>query len=70
MKGQKCSNCGKYMPLNEAIIYNTLNIVSKLGKLIAKKKVYGVIGINTLSNATNIKCPHCGAVNRWIREDE
>ncbi|WP_458413081.1 hypothetical protein ACNQFZ_20160 [Schinkia sp. CFF1] len=66
MKGQKCSNCGYYMSFGEAALYN-------IGAIFGNKKKGGAtaaIGINTASNITKVQCPKCGAVGRWIREDE
>lgn len=61
MFGQKCANCDYSMGFVESAIVN-------LGSFLPKAQ--GAIGMNTLSNIRNIKCPGCGETGRWIRDDE
>lgn len=68
MRGQKCSNCGYYMEGGEAIVNNVLHVMGRVfGNGATAKKAFGT---NTISNATSMPCPNCGATKRWIREDE
>ncbi|MET3290924.1 UNVERIFIED_CONTAM: DNA-directed RNA polymerase subunit RPC12/RpoP [Brevibacillus sp. OAP136] len=64
MFGQKCSNCGYQMGLGESLLNNFLKIVKDT------TIPQSLVGTNTISNANNLKCPYCGAVGRWIRDDE
>lgn len=61
MLGQRCSNCGYGMSFLESASAN-------LDKKIDPRMM--AVGINTLSNANNLKCPNCGEVSRWIKDDE
>lgn len=63
MFGQKCANCGYEMGFVESAVVNLL--------LLKKKSMsQGMLGMNILSNANNLKCPNCGEVGRWFRDDE
>lgn len=57
MLGQKCANRGYKMNFTESVVTNTL-------------KISKAVGMNTVSNANQLKCPKCGEDGRWIREDE
>lgn len=64
MKGQKCSACGYHMEGVESLVNSALKV---FGGLLQPQNAFGT---NTISNAVELKCPNCGAVGRWIREDE
>lgn len=67
MRGQKCASCGYKMSGGESILSN---IGKVLGDVVERVPQRSAMGTNTLSNATRLKCPKCGQVGRWIRDDE
>jgi len=67
MKGQKCASCGYKMSGGESILSN---IGKVLGDVAGRGLQQGAMGTNTISNSTRLKCPKCGQVGRWIRDDE
>lgn len=67
MSGQKCGNCGYKMSSGEAIFSGLGKL---LGEIVERIPKQNATGTNTLSNVTRLKCPRCGEVGRWIRDDE
>lgn len=67
MKGQKCANCGYTMAGGESILTNIGKIFGDVAERIPQRNA---MGTNTLSNITKLKCPKCGQVGRWLRDDE
>lgn len=63
MKGQKCANCGYELSAAEAIM---LNVGKVFGDVADKALTQRVMGTNTISNITRLKCPKCGQTGRWI----
>ena len=67
MSGQKCANCNYRMSSGEAIFSGLGKL---LGEIVERIPKQNAAGTNTLSNVTRLKCPRCGEVGRWIRDDE
>ena len=67
MKGQKCSACGYKISARESILLNIGKVLGEASKRIPKQQAFGT---NTISNITELKCPNCGQVGRWVRDDE
>ena len=67
MKGQKCSVCGYKISARESILLNIGKVLGEASKRIPKQQAFGT---NTISNITELKCPNCGQVGRWVRDDE
>ncbi len=67
MKGQKCSVCGYKISAGESILLNIGKVLGEVSKRIPQQQAFGT---NTISNITELKCPNCGQVGRWVRDDE
>lgn len=66
MLGQKCSKCGYHMDFIESVV---TNIAKTIFDSLKESKRH-LVGINTVSNVNDLRCPNCGAVGRWVREDQ